>query len=221
MPDDLAPYAEEAHRLFTELKQLKAEAQERVFAMGERLYRIKEKQLWKALGLESMEEMLADPELAMKRSTAYRLVGLYRTYVRQLGLTEQMAMLARIDMAKLETIRPLLTVNNWREWVAKAQALSRSDLALVVREARGARQLPPSGEQTQLPQSERSYAQENQRLAVLHGEIIEAISMSGDGVVIKTDGGVVLRVWVEGGEVRCQVSQWAPQPVSRDEVAEV
>ena len=97
----------------------------------------RDKGYFKLLGYETFEAMLADPQLALKRSTAYMLMGHYQLYIEELKRSEDE--LAEIGSRRLSIIKPVVK-RDPDTWLSYAREMSKSDLQDEVRDAQG---LPP------------------------------------------------------------------------------
>ena len=106
-----------------------------VLELGELLYTFKEKQYWRALNYDYWKEFLGDPDISLPVSTADIFIRIYRKFVRELGVPKEN--LIDKDYSKLLVILPMVDDENKGEWLAKATALSKSDLITEVKEARG------------------------------------------------------------------------------------
>lgn len=69
---------------------------------------------------------LAQPEINIKATTADRLVTIYETYIVKLKLKE--SDILGIDSNLLQRLAREVTKDNVREWIKKAESLSREDL---------------------------------------------------------------------------------------------
>lgn len=131
----------ELHRAIVEdYNNIKA----RSLALGEKLYWFEKQRLYKQLGTAedglpsypSFNAYLADPEVGIKRSTAYLLKGIYKTFC--FDRTVQQAGLLEAGAPKLQEIMPYIDDNTpeseVEEMVFQAGALSRSDLKLWLEE---------------------------------------------------------------------------------------
>ena len=110
------------------------EIQFRGLIVGALLKDCRDKELWKVLGYESFAAFLGDPEITMKRSTAYNLILIYEVYQEKMGLPVER--LKKIGTRKLQIILPMVQTDP-DHWLSEAESLSKSDLINTVKEAQG------------------------------------------------------------------------------------
>lgn len=115
-----------AFQLRQELLKLRASATENFFRIGIILKEVRDKELWR-MGADTFEEFFADPEIGLKRSTAYHAIKLVETFPKWERLVE-------VPVSKLIMIAPHVTEDNKEELLKEAEALSRSDLGYKLRE---------------------------------------------------------------------------------------
>jgi hypothetical protein len=104
--------------------------------IGGLLNEIKANELYKEQ-FETFEEFLGSPEVSMGRATAFKAMAINAFLVEQKIKAEDVA---DIDPDKIYRVIRAAKKQGLGEWLEKARALSRSDLANEVREAVG---LPP------------------------------------------------------------------------------
>jgi hypothetical protein len=124
-----------AYRLHQKLISLKHAVEASGILMGQMLYEIQEKELFKTLGYDTFEQYLADPELSFGRATAYKLKKIYKQWVLDYGYN--IDELEKIGQERLLEAGKVATPENQKEWLIKATSLSMSDLVLEVRETAG------------------------------------------------------------------------------------
>jgi hypothetical protein len=102
--------------------------------------------LWKLLGHDSMESYLGEPEIGIRRSTAFNLMRSFDLYITKLAVAQDD--LVEAGSSKLTMLAPYIEKHPEKvlEWVDKAKALSKSDLReeLLQVAAAGSKTLPPS-----------------------------------------------------------------------------
>ncbi len=108
------------------LKLLKQQINNSFLTVGHLLHEIKEQRLYEQLDYESFNEYISQPELSLKRSTAYKLMGIYEKLFLELRVSQDR--LLPVDWGKLDMIRTSATTENIDELLEKAKSLSRSDL---------------------------------------------------------------------------------------------
>ena len=124
-----------AHNLHERLVTLKGEIMGRGLMVGKILYEIQENELYLTLGYDTFETYIADPDLAFKRSTAYKLKGIYEQWVLNFGY--KIEDLKPIAQDKLIEAGKVAHEETKDEWLEKARSLSRSDLNIETAEAKG------------------------------------------------------------------------------------
>jgi hypothetical protein len=203
LPTDPRDYSVEAtvahaHRQSIIAAKRKAEAQ--FLVIGRHLYGLKQDDLWRALGHESFDELLADPEINLKRSTAYAMIRIWRVF----GLPNEVPtdVLQQIGVDKLDVIAgPFEKAEPERaaDLLSKAVTLAKSDLQDVVRPLAGGGPLT----------TEEQEAVKDRELAALvvrtlDGARVEQVvhfdRFRGLSLILKTKlGRASLRVWSHRG----------------------
>lgn len=125
---------QKAFRLHQELIQLGRSVQKAFILIGKNLYEIQENNLFKHLGdggYETFNMYLASPELELSRRQAFYLIKVYRIYCKNFG-----ASLEQMEGAKLSALKvtlPVVTQENYEEWLEKTKVLSLSDVRAEVK----------------------------------------------------------------------------------------
>lgn len=125
MRAEVVPSAYSRHRRIVALRNRMVQT---FLELGEELYWFENNQDYEQLGYVSFNAYLADPDVDISRSTAYKLKGIYQRFV--LELASPAAGLLEAGTDKLELIRPYVTEDNVSEMICKASSLSRSDLRI-------------------------------------------------------------------------------------------
>jgi hypothetical protein len=86
--------ADEARAVHTQIVAALRDGRAAGWRLAEALYEFDELRGWSALGYESLNEYLADPEITIRRSTYFELVGTYKAF----------AVERKIEFERLETI---------------------------------------------------------------------------------------------------------------------
>ncbi len=129
MTDAIAATAAfERHERIVALRNV---AEQTFIELGKELYWFEDEKQFLALGYPSFESYLADPEVDISRTTAFKLKRIYKRFELELECTAAVLLPAGAD--KLDVIRPHVDQGNAQEWIHKASALSRSDLRQEVR----------------------------------------------------------------------------------------
>ena len=108
--------------------------------LGSLLSEYHDMSLWK-MEYDSWEAFLGDPEIAMKRSTAYNLMRVHALYVKKLNIPAER--LLSIGHTKLLKVADLVE-SNPEEWLSRAESLGKQDLAVFIAEAGGKAVSPPA-----------------------------------------------------------------------------
>jgi hypothetical protein len=115
--------AQERHENICRLRKL---AERTFLELGEQLYEFVKNRDFETLGYDTFNAYLADPEVDIKRSTAYSLMGIYETFIVELE-SPTVGLLAA-GHGKLDVIRPYVDKSNVDRLVTEAGSISRSDL---------------------------------------------------------------------------------------------
>lgn len=121
------------HDYVEKLKSLKATVQANLIAMGGLLYEIQQSRMYEGQ-YETWEEFLGSPEISFSRSTAWKAMTVYETFVMKFSMLDK---ITGIDVDKLYAIAAVVDTDNIREWIEKAVVLSRSDVVFEVRKFKG------------------------------------------------------------------------------------
>jgi hypothetical protein len=108
--------------------------------LGKLLKENRDLSLWKT-EYDSFESLLGDPQIGIKRSTAYGLIHIVELYLEKLGVPAERML--SIGNAKLLAIAPVVESDK-DGWLAQAEQLSKSDLKLSIAEAGGKAVSPPA-----------------------------------------------------------------------------
>jgi len=108
------------------IRQMKAKAEQLYLDMGASLYIMDKDRLYLQLGYETFRAYLANPEISLPKTTAYRMIRNYETYILQLGVPT--LGLLKVGETKLEIMRPYIDEGNKDELISIGQSLSISDL---------------------------------------------------------------------------------------------
>ena len=100
--------------------------------LGEELYWFEEKKQYKEIGHETFNAYLADPDVDISRIAAFKLKGIFQTYISELKVYPDI--LLQAGWTKLDVIRPFVNKDNVNEWISNAVTLSRGDLKIKIKE---------------------------------------------------------------------------------------
>ncbi len=133
-----------AHKYELKVKYIKSEIGKHFLVLAEALIQIHDNKLWKYLDHNSFSSFLAQGEVSIPRSSAYRLMDMYRFFVTDMCLTVDN--LSEVDGERLTTLYPIvkeLPPHDVHEWLGKAKEYSKSDFINEVREYRGQKAMKP------------------------------------------------------------------------------
>ena len=131
----------DAHDVHTDIVALRNLAGKTFLQLGAKLSQFKEIRGWTALQHPTFESYLADPDVDISRSLAFKLIRVHELFVIFYECPPDILLQAGYN--KLELIGPHVHSLNVEEWVNKAAALSRSDLREELREKFGDDATPP------------------------------------------------------------------------------
>ncbi|MCD6429384.1 hypothetical protein J7L09_01680 [bacterium] len=120
-----------AFELHQKIKKIKDNIAVSYIYLAKYLKEIKEKKLYKYLSYNSFEEYLSSPELQISHTKAYDLIRIYTKYCEEFGVPLE-EMTAHWTVIR-ETL-PVVTKENYEEWLHRARELSRSDLKLEIKQ---------------------------------------------------------------------------------------
>lgn len=112
---------------------LRNSAEQTFLSLGEELFWFEDKKQYLEMGHPTFESYLADPDVEISRRLAFQLKGVYLTFVWKLKV--QTSALLPVGTNKLDALRPYVNNENVNEWIAKAGAISLSDLKIALAEA--------------------------------------------------------------------------------------
>ena len=116
---------EKAYYINEEITTLVRNIRSNYITLAELLYKMKTENLWQYLSYESFWAYVGSPEISLKRSTVYKLLGIYEKFVLEEKVSHDR--LAGVDYNKLDMVRTKVE-GDAEEWIEKAKELSRSDL---------------------------------------------------------------------------------------------
>jgi hypothetical protein len=126
------PEAWEWHEFVMHHKRI---IEENFLELGRGLYEIKAHRHYKAFQHKTFESYIADPDVDVTRSLAYRLIRIYELF--QLTLECPSGGLLEAGHTKLDMIAPHVHSENVDELTSKAAALSKSDLRIELKDEFG------------------------------------------------------------------------------------
>ena len=138
---DGTPVIRGVYDVHTDIVALRNLAVETFLHLGERLHVFKKMRGWYTMGHPTFESYLADPDVDISRTLAYRLMGVHEMFVELLECPPDGLLAAGPN--KLELLIPHVHSLNVDVWVNRAAALSRSDLREELREEFGDDATPP------------------------------------------------------------------------------
>ncbi len=132
---DGTPVIRGVYDVHTDIVALRTLAVETFLHLGERLHVFKKMHGWHTMGHPTFESYLADPDVDISRTLAYRLIGVHEMFIELLEYPPEGLLTAGPN--KLELLIPHVHSLNVEEWVKKAATLSRSRLREELREEFG------------------------------------------------------------------------------------
>ena len=119
--------ADEAFRLFEQVKTIRREETKHRLMLGKILVKIEDGQLYETLGHDTMESFFGDPDVDLSRTTGYRYMRIYRRFV---VIAQRAESVVDMGIRKADMISRFVghPDTDLDEWIAKASTLSRSDL---------------------------------------------------------------------------------------------
>lgn len=152
-----AVVGEEAWRCHRRIVDKRNEAEQTFLELAEALYIFKRRRFFVQMGHPTFESYIADPEVDISRSLAYRLIQEHELFVLDLECPPDR--LLEAGNSKLSLIAPHVDDGNADELVEMATVLSRSDLRVELKEMFGDDAVPT------LPTDYRRWARAWKRLA--------------------------------------------------------
>ena len=130
-----------AFRFFNQLKDLIRKQGLLYLDIGRLLMIIRDEDYYQHFGYDTWLEFVNSGEITIKQSTIYAYISIYEMYVMKYGIT--LDALAEIPWDKLHLALPAVRraggKEEVKEWVIKAEKLSRSDLRIEVGEVESIR----------------------------------------------------------------------------------
>jgi len=152
--------ANKAHEDHEAIIQAKMNVAANYLMLGKLFREVRDLSLYKFLGYDDFNDYIGSPEVAFSRSKVYGLIQIHDLYVERLRVSQRD--LLEVGNAKLLMLAPILEKDsgNKDEWIGKAKALSKSDLAIEIKgQAAGDPKGPlSSGQPPQPPPSARPNA---------------------------------------------------------------
>jgi len=108
---------------------------EKNLSLAKKLKDIRDKSFYKVFGYNSFAEYLASPEISMSEGQTSKLITNYEVWVEKYHV--EYAQLNGIDFEKLYLASQVAGEENYEEWLDKARVLSRSELIIEIKEAKG------------------------------------------------------------------------------------
>ncbi len=122
---------------------IKRNIEGRFIELGGILKEIRDKKLYINLSYDTFEGYLAQPELALNRSTVYAIINVYETFIEGKSGQPDITEIAEIGYTKLSRISQFKSDPDFNEWIYKAKTLSLSDLGAEIREAKNPEKTEP------------------------------------------------------------------------------
>ncbi len=126
MADVIKLEGSEAWDRYMRIRGIRAYVDELGLAMGKELHIFQREEQYKELGYFSFNAFLADPDVSIRRRTAYRLMRNYRKYI--LELSVPMKALVPVGTSKLDAMVPYVDNENIDEMLNKGATLTLGNL---------------------------------------------------------------------------------------------
>ena len=146
--------SEAAFKAQEEILHIMTRARELIWELGRKLSPFKRERQYQYLGYDTFAEWYQN--IGLSKSSVYRAINIFETYVEKLGLPEEDVY--KGDARKLDRVaalqnvevdgQPVLNPHTAREWLAKITALSEPDLIKEINEARGVKSMADQLEET-------------------------------------------------------------------------
>lgn len=122
-----------AYELFEVLRKIIKTRNSSALAIGELLYYLKEKDRYKKVAEgASWSAFLADPEINLHKTSAWRYMRIFSKYIRDLEMFADD--LEGLDLIMLDQLVPYVTKKNVDEWLSRIATLSRSDITKLIKQ---------------------------------------------------------------------------------------
>lgn len=167
--------ADVAFELEQSFKQYKLQAGNCFLQMGKILKSIRDGNLYKELGYESIIDWFSSPDVSVTPSWAWAFISIYETFVLEYGYSEEE--IASIDYTKLKDITTLIkeNPNDADKWLDNAKNLRRIDLRKEIRlhrlQERDAKLLQAEKETTDAVKS---------KIKILTGDVFDELALLED-----------------------------------------
>jgi hypothetical protein len=115
-----------AFQVDKQLKEAKRQINYNFVLLAHDLKEIKDNKFYLVLQYDTFESYIAQPELSFDRSSVYRLIQIYETFVLKYNVAPER--LSEIEWTKLALVAPHTNKENYEDLLADARELSRSDL---------------------------------------------------------------------------------------------
>jgi hypothetical protein len=118
--------ADKAFTVDLHIRQLKKVSNQTHLELARLLKEVRDNKYYEVLGEATFESYIARPELGFSKSSVYRFIGIYETYIEKLKVPHEV--IETMDYNKLDIIRPYIKEDNKDEMLSLATGNSRSDL---------------------------------------------------------------------------------------------
>ena len=126
MDKAITKHESEAWDRYMRIRGIRAYVDELGLEMGKELHIFQREEQYKELGYYSFNSFLADPDVSIKRRTAYRLMRNYRKYILELSVPT--SALVPIGTSKLDAMVPYVDTENIDEILNKGATLTLGNL---------------------------------------------------------------------------------------------
>jgi hypothetical protein len=138
-------FAARAYEVHQDILRLRQAADALFLELGALLAQVRADELWRPLAYASFEEYLADPDVAISHTSAYRAMRVASAFSPFTASTDGTSCITpdavvAVGIVKADLLVPVVeqaSVAEAAEWVAKAATLTTSDLRREIRRRRG------------------------------------------------------------------------------------
>ena len=123
---NIVKHESEAWDRYMRIRGIRAYVDELGLEMGKELHIFQREEQSKELGYYSFNAFLADPDVSIARTTAFRLMRIYRKYILELSVPK--SALVPIGTSKLDMLIPYVDKDNTDEMLNKGATLTGGNL---------------------------------------------------------------------------------------------
>lgn len=126
----MSKISDDNFKKYTQIKEIAQVKNKTNIILGQLFYELKENNYFEDNDI-TFSAFLADPEINLSETVAYRNINVYKKYIIELGL--KVKDIQHLDLMKLDRIKGVVDKKNVQEWLSTIATLSRSDLDRLVK----------------------------------------------------------------------------------------